>query len=50
MTLYHYTVGLLNITMLEYIYKILNDFDKSYPTGGGTTSIAAPYIIFKVDD
>ena len=35
--------------MLEYIDEILDIFDKSDPTGGGTKSSAAPAIVFKVD-
>ena len=36
MTLDYTTVGQVNITMLEYIKEIINNFDKSYPTGSVT--------------
>ena len=36
--------------MLEYIDKIIDDFDKAYTIGIGTKSSAAPSIIFKVDE
>ena len=49
MTLDYYTIGQVNITMLDYIDEIINDFDKAYPTGGGTKSISTPAIIFKVN-
>ena len=50
MTLAFTTLGQGNITMLDSIDEIINTFDKSYPTGGGTKSSAAPDIIFKVDE
>ena len=49
MALDYYTIGQVNITMLDYIDEIINDFDKAYPTGGGTKSISTPAIIFKVN-
>ena len=48
MTLDYNTVGQVKITMLDYIYEILNDFDKADPMGGGTKSSAAPYIILRL--
>ena len=48
MKLDYTTVGPAKITILDYIDEILVEFDKSYPTGRGTNSSAAPYIIFKV--
>ena len=39
----------VNITMLEYIDEIIDDFDKSDPTGGGTKSSAVSATLFKVD-
>ena len=47
MTLDYYTVGQVNITMLEYIYEIIDAFDKAYPTSGSTKSSAAPAIILR---
>ena len=39
----------MRITILDYVNEILDDFDKSDPTGGGTQSSAAPDINFKAD-
>ena len=50
MTLDFTTVGQVNITMLDYIDEILDAFEKSDPTGGGTKSSAAPPIIFKFNE
>ena len=50
MTLAFTTLGQGNITMLDSIDEIINTFDKSYPTGGGTKSSAAPDILLKVDE
>ena len=36
--------------MLEYINKIIDAFDKAYPTGGSTKTISALDIILKVDE
>ena len=44
------TVGQMKTTMLDYIDEIINNFDKAYPTVGGTKSSAEPAIIFKVDE
>ena len=49
MILYYTTVGQVKITMFDYIDEILDIFDKSDPTGGGTKSSAAPAILFKFD-
>ena len=43
-------VGQVEITMLEYIDKIVDTFDKDDLTSGGTNSGAAPDIIFTVDE
>ena len=40
----------MKTTMLDYIDEIINNFDKAYPTVGGTKSSAEPAIIFKVDE
>ena len=50
MTLYYSTDGQVNITILDYINEILDTFDKSDPTVGGTKSSASPDIVFKVDE
>ena len=47
MTLDYTTVGQVKITILEYIDEILDASDKAYPTGGGTESSSASYIILK---
>ena len=44
----HFKVGQVKITMLDYIDEIVDIFDKSDLTGGGTNSSAAPAILFKV--
>ena len=48
MTLDCYTVGQVNITMYDYIDKILDAFDKADPKSGGIKSSAAQDIILKV--
>jgi hypothetical protein len=46
-----YTVrGQANITMFVYVDEILTAFYKAEPKGGGTKTIAAPDILFKVDE
>ena len=40
----------VKITMLDYIDEIINAFYKSDLTGGGTKSISAPAILFKVNE
>ena len=47
---YYSTVGQVNITRLDYFYEILNTFDKSDITSGGTKSSAAPSIIFNFNE
>ena len=47
MILDYTAVGQVKITMLDYIDEILNAFDKSDTTGGGTKSNAAPTIMSK---
>ena len=47
-TLDYSIVGQVNITMLEYINRILNTFDRSDPTGVINNSSAALAIIFNV--
>ena len=50
MTLDYCTVGQVKITMLDYIDKILNTFDKADSTIDGNNSSAAPAIIFTVNE
>jgi hypothetical protein len=46
-----YTVrGQVNISMFDYIDKIINAFDKAEPMGGGTKSSAAPDALFKAKE
>ena len=47
MKLYYTTFGIVKINMLEYIEEIIDAFDKSDITGGGTKSSAAPAVILK---
>ena len=49
MTLDYTICGQVNISMFNYIDKIINAFDKAEPKGGGTKSSAAPDDLFKVD-
>ena len=39
------SAGQVRINMLEYIDEILDTFDKAYPMGVGTNSIAEPDIL-----
>ena len=50
MILEYSTVGIVKITILEYIDEILNAFDKENPTSGNTKSSAAPDVIFMVEE
>jgi hypothetical protein len=50
MTLEYTICGQVNISMFDYIDKIINAFDKAEPKGGGTKSSAAPDDLFKVDE
>jgi hypothetical protein len=47
MTLDYTIRGRVNISMFDYIDKIINAFDKAEPKGGGTMSSAAPDDLFK---
>ena len=49
MKLDYNTVGQVEITMLDYINGLLDDFDKVDPTDGGTKSSAASIVIFKLN-
>jgi hypothetical protein len=40
----------VNISMFDYVDKIIKAFDKAEPKGGGTKSGAAPDDLFKVDE
>ena len=44
MKLYYTTVGQMNIITLDYIYGIIDAFDKADSTGGSTKSSDAPDI------
>ena len=50
MTLDYSTSGQVKIAMLDYIDEILDTFDKSDSSAGGTKSSAASAIIFKIDE
>ena len=50
MTLDYTTHGQVNITMLEYIYEILNASNKLDPMSGSTNSSAATVDLFKVNE
>ena len=47
MKLGYTTVGQVNITMLDYIDELLDNFDKSDPTGGVNNSSSAPANLLK---
>ena len=49
MKLDYTTVGQVKIFLLGYIDEKMYNFDKAYPTGGGTKSSSASSIIFKVN-
>ena len=49
MTLDYTVRGQVQITMIDFLDKVLKAFDKAEPKGGGTKIIAAPENIFKVD-
>ena len=49
-TLDYTTVGQVKTTTLDYIYEVLDAFDKADLTGGDTKSINSPDIIFKVEE
>jgi hypothetical protein len=49
MTLDYTIHGWVNISMFNYIDKIIDAFDKAEPKWGGTKSSAAPDNLFKVD-
>ena len=47
----YYTVrGQVQITMIDFIDKVLIAFYKAEPKGGGTKTSVAPDNIFKVDE
>jgi hypothetical protein len=50
MTLDYTICGQVNISIFDYINKIITAFDKAEPKGGGTKSSAAPDDLFKVDE
>jgi hypothetical protein len=50
MTLDYTVHGQVNISMFDYVNKIINDFDKAEPKGGGTKSSTAPDNLFKVNE
>jgi hypothetical protein len=50
MTLDYTVCGQVNISMFDYIDKIINAFDKAEHKGGGTKSSAAPDDHFKVNE
>jgi hypothetical protein len=49
MTLDYTVRGQVNISMFDYIDKIINAFDKAEPKEGSTKSSAAPDDLFKVN-
>jgi hypothetical protein len=49
MTLDYTVCRQVNISMFDYVNKIINPFDKAEPKGGGTKSSAAPDNLFKVN-
>ncbi len=49
MTLDYTICSQVNISMLDYVSKIIKAFDKKEPKGGGTKSSAAPDNLFKVN-
>jgi hypothetical protein len=50
MTLDYTVHGQVNISMFDYVNKIINAFDKAELKGSGTKSSAAPDDLFKVDE
>jgi hypothetical protein len=50
MTLDYTVCSQVNISMFDYVDKIINAFDKAEPKGGGTKSSTAPDDLFKVDE
>ena len=49
MTLYYTICGQVQITMIDFLDKVLIYFNKAEPKGGGTKTSAAPDNLFKVD-
>jgi hypothetical protein len=49
MTLDYTVCGQVNISMFDYVNKIINAFDKAKPKGGGTKSSTAPDNLLKVN-
>ena len=50
MTLDYTVCGQVQITMIDFLEKVLIAFKKAEPKGGGTKTSAAPEILFKVDE
>ena len=48
MTLDYTVRGQVQITMIDFLDKVLTAFDKAEPKGGGTKTSAAPENLFKV--
>ena len=49
MTLDYTVRGQFQITMIDFLDRVLIDFDKVEPKGGGTKTSAAPENLFKVN-
>ena len=49
MTLDYTVHGQFQITMIDFLEKVLKDFEKAEPKGGVTKTSAAPENIFKVE-
>ena len=49
MTLDYTVRGQVQITMIDFLEKVLTDFDKAEPKGGGTKTSVAPEKLFKVE-
>ena len=50
MTLDYTICGQVQITMIDFLDKVLTAFYKAEPKGGGTNTSAAPENLFKVDE
>ena len=50
MTLVYTVRGQVQITMINFLGKVLIAFDKAEPKGGGTKTSTAPENLFKVDE
>ena len=49
MTLDYIVRGQVQITMIDFLNKVLTDFNKAEPKGGGTKTSASPENLFKVE-